>query len=58
MFTQLSHFLNIGKKSPAMVNIRIEKMKSFFERNKQRVDKTILKDWIEEMDGGKWYNNI
>ena len=44
-----------------MVNIRIKKMNEALKKYNlhqfQAVDADILKDWIEEMEAGKWHNN-
>ena len=59
MFPQQPGFLKIGRKTPAMVNIHVQKMKEIVKiNNVQTVNKDLLKDWIEEMDAGKWHNNI
>ena len=48
----------IGRKTPTMVNIHVQKMNKIVKNNLQSVNKDLLKDWIEEMDAGKWHNNI
>ena len=59
MFPQLSGFLKIGRKTPAMVNIRVQKMNEIVkDKNLQTVNRDLLKDWIEEMNAGKWHNNV
>ena len=59
MFPQLSGFLKIGRKTPGIVNIRVQKMNGIVKKNNlQTVNKDLLKDWIEEMDAGKWHRNI
>ena len=48
----------IGRKTTAMVNIHVQKMNEIVKNNLQSVNKDLLKDWIEEMDAGKWHRNI
>ena len=50
LFPQLSEFIMVGRKRPAMVNIRVKKLNDTIKKNNlhqlQTIDADLLKDWI------------